>query len=104
VGKGERHRRERADAARASDEEARARAEEKARRDAFFATWSPEDGDAGPAFPCPECASFDRRWATPDEAAAALTAHDAAWGLAPAPDDDRRVAVCRACGASSVIP
>lgn len=103
MGKGARHRRERAEAQAQADEEARAHAGEKARRDAFFATWSPEDDEEGPAFPCPECASFDRRWAAPAERAAALIAHDAQWGLVPAPDDDRRVAVCRACGSSSVL-
>ena len=103
MGKGERHRRERQEAADKAAAEAKATADEKARRDAFFATWSPDDGEAGPAFPCPECASFDRRWADDDERWAALQEHDAQWGLAPAPDDDRKVAICRSCGAASVL-
>lgn len=102
MGKGSRHRRERREAVEREESAAREAAAEKARRDAFFATWSADDGEQGPAFPCPDCGSFDRRWASPEERSAALVAHDALWGLAATPDDERRVAVCTSCGSASV--
>lgn len=104
MGKGERHRRKRREARERAERERREREAAEAARRAFFEAYDPEDGADGPALPCPECNGFDRRWATADEAATALAAFDAEWGLEPGEGDDRQVAVCRACGAASVVP
>ncbi len=102
MSKGARHRAARRAARTSAEAEIRRRAEAAAERAAFFATWDPEDDEEGPALPCPECAAFGRRWATPDERAAALAAFDAAWGLVSGTEDARRVAVCIVCGAAAV--
>jgi hypothetical protein len=106
MGKGDRHRKERREALERQEAEARARAEAEAARQAFFASFDPEDSVEGPALPCPECNGFDRRWATAEETAATLRAFDESWDLEHDPDapDDRRVAVCLDCGSASVVP